>query len=198
MKTTIAILLFLLLFFSSCQEDPKQRIIDQEKEAQKREVVFNNINQGWNFNSQPINITSRNLTRNWNEWRILLTELSQKPKSSIGAFQQKAKTLSKRAIDLNNNIPEIYNTPEIKSRIDAITTKLNSINLYIHLNQIPDHKITQLVRETNSEFSSIQQQFEEIAFKKQIKMEEGENEMLQMLDTTRAISTDNQNIKILK
>jgi hypothetical protein len=198
MKTTIAQLLLLFLFFSSCQEDPKQRLMDQEKEAQKREVVFNNINQGWNFNSQTINITSRNLTRNWNEWRILLTELSQKPKSSIGAFQQKAKTLSKRALDLNNNIPEIYNTPEIKSRIDAISTKLNSINLYIHLNQIPDQKITQLVRETNSEFYSIQQQFEEIAFKKQIKMEEGENEMLQMLDTTRAISIDNQNIKILK
>ena len=92
------LLLFLVLLFS-CQEDPKDRALEQEKETQKREAIFTNINNGWNFNSQTLNATSRELTTNWAEWRVFLNELSQKPKSSIGAFQQKAKTLSKRAVE---------------------------------------------------------------------------------------------------
>lgn len=196
MKTTIVRLFLLVLFFSSCQEDPKQRLIEQQKEAHKRETIFNNINQGWNFKAQPINVTSRSLTSSWNEWRMFLSELSQKPKSSIGAFQQKAKTLTKRVIDLNNNIPATYNIPEIKSRIEAISTKINSINLYIHLNQIPDKSILQLVNETNNELVAFQQQLDEISVKKQIKMEDGESDMLRMLDTARAIPSNNSNIII--
>ena len=198
MKITIAQLLLLLLCLTSCQEDPKQRLLVQEKEAHKREVIYNRINKSWNFNAQPINATSRTLTSNWNEWRIFLSELGQKPKSSLGAFQQKAKTLTKRISDLNNNIPVIYNVPEVKSRIEAIETKINCINLYIHLNQIPDSKIVQLVMETNIELAAFQQQLEEIVIKKQIKMEEGESDMLRMLDTARAIPASNQNTKIIR
>lgn len=182
--------LLLLVFLSSCQEDPKSRALEQEKETQKREVIFTNINKGWNFNSQPINETSRKLTTNWAEWRVFLNELGQKPKSSISAFQQKAKTLSKSAIDLNINIPIKFDLPEIKSRIAVITTKINAVNLYIHLNQIPDKKIVQLIQEINSEVASLQSQFDEIIVKSEIKIEDGEGDMLRMLDTTRAIPTN--------
>ena len=182
--------LLLLVFLSSCQEDPKSRALEQEKETQKREVIFTNINKGWNFNSQPINETSRELTTNWAEWRVFLNELGQKPKSSISAFQQKAKTLSKSAIDLNINIPIKFDLPEIKSRIAVITTKINAVNLYIHLNQIPDKKIVQLIQEINSEVASLQSQFDEIIVKSEIKVEDGEGDMLRMLDTTRAIPTN--------
>ena len=197
MKLSFSTLLLLLVFLSSCQEDPKVRALQQEKETQKREVIFTNINKGWNFNAQPINETSRELTTNWTEWRVFLNELGQKPKSSIGAFQQKAKTLSKRAAELNNNIPIKYNLPEIKSRIAVITTKINAINLYIHLNQIPDKKIVQLVQEINGEVASMQWQFDEIKRKSEIKTEDGEGDMLRMLDTTRAIPT-NPEQKIIK
>jgi hypothetical protein len=190
MKLSFSSLLLLLVFLSSCQEDPKVRALEQKKEMQKREVIFTNINKGWNFTSQPINETSRELTTNWTELRVFINELGQKPKSSIGAFQQKAKTLSKRAAELNNNIPIKYNLPEIKSRIAVITTKINAINLYIHLNQIPDKKIVQLVQEINGEVASMQWQFDEIKRKSEIKMEEGESDMLRMLDTTRAIPTN--------
>jgi len=189
--------LLLLLLFSSCQEDPKVRALEQEKENQKREVIFSNINKGWNFNWQPSNDTSRNLTTSWAEWRVFLNELEQKPKSTIGAFQQKAKTLSKRALDLNNNIPIQYNIPEVKSRIAVITTKVNAINLYIHLNQIPDKKVVQLVQEINTELASMNNQLDEIKRKSEIKMEDGEADMIKMLDTTRAIPT-NPNPKISK
>ncbi len=120
-----------------------------------------------------------------------------KTKSSIGAFQQKAKTLSKRAVELNNNIPIKYNLPEIKSRIAVITTKINAINLYIHLNQIPDKKIVQLVQEINTEVAAMQLQLDEIKRRSEIKMEEGEGDMIRMLDTSRAIPT-NPEPKIIK
>jgi hypothetical protein len=198
MKLNFSTLLFCMLCLTSCQEDPKIRAMEQEKEAKKKEVIFNTINKGWNFNSQPYNETSRNLMSTWAAWREFLTELGQKPKSSIGAFQMKAKTLSKKASELNNNIPILYDLPEIKSRIAAINTKINSINLFINLNQIPDKKIVQLVQETNTEVASMQFQLEEITRKSNIKLEEGESDMLQMLDTTRAISTNNPNLNPAK
>lgn len=189
MKLSLSAFL-LLIVFSSCQEDPKVRALQQEKESQKREVIFNNISKGWNFNSQPTNEASRNLTTYWAEWRVFLNELGQKPKSSIGAFQQKAKTLSKRALELNNNIPIKYDLPEVKSRIAVITTKVNAINLYIHLDQIPDGKIVQLVQEINTELASINAQLDEIKRKGEIKTEDGEADMIRMLDTARAIPTN--------
>ena len=197
MKLSFSTLLLFLIFLSSCQEDPKVRALKQEKETQKREAIFANINNGWNFISQPVNGTSQELTINWAEWRVFLNELGQKPKSSIGAFQQKAKTLSKRAVELNNNIPIKYNLPEIKSRIAVITTKVNAINLYIHLNQIPDKKIVLLVQEINKELASMQWQLDEIKRKSEIKMEDGEGDMRLMLDTARAVPT-NPEPKIIK
>jgi hypothetical protein len=197
MKITFSSLLIGLFFITSCQEDPKLRALAQEKEVQKKEVIFKNISNGWNFSVQPNNKTSRSLTTTWGEWRVLLNELAQKPKSSLGAFQQKAKTLSKRATELNNNIPVEFNLPEIKSRINALCTKINAINLYIHLNQIPDAKIVKLVQEVNTEIQSLQFQFEEINRKSQIKIEDGESDMLKMIDTTRAIP-NNSNAKIIK
>ena len=187
MKAKILFLLFTFLLFLSCQDESKLRIVEQQKEAQKKEIVFANINKGWNFNAQPINETSRKLLTNWAEWRVFLKELSQKPKSSIGAFQQKAKTLSKKALDLNNHIPFAYSKPEIKSRISVIVTKVNALDLFIHLNQIPDTKIVQIVKEINSDINSIQVQLDEIDRKNNIKTEDGEADMIRMLDTVRAI-----------
>lgn len=197
MKLRFLATLLVFICITSCQDDPKVRALEQEKEAQKKDVIFANINKGWNFNSQPSNEISRSLTGYWSEWRVFLNELGQKPKSSIGAFQQKAKTLSKRAAELNNHIPIKFDLPEVRSRITVIITKVNTINLYIHLNQIPDKKIVQLVLEINSEVTSLQSQFNEIKVKSEIKIEDGEGDMLRMLDTTRAIPS-NPNQKIIK
>lgn len=197
MKLRFLATLLIVACITSCQEDPKLRALQQEKETQKREVIFTNISKGWNFNSLPTNETARSLTTYWAEWRVFLNELGQKPKSSIGAFQQKARTLSKRALELNNNIPIKYNLPEIRGRIAVITTKVNAINLYIHLNQIPDKKIVLLVQEINTELASLYAQIDEIRIKGEIKMEDGEADMIRMLDTARAIPS-NPNPKNVK
>ncbi|WP_284650876.1 hypothetical protein [Flavobacterium terrisoli] len=194
MQIRFSALVLMLLCLVSCQEDPKIRLLEQEKEANKQEAIFNTINSGWNFNTQLKNETARSLTTNWAEWRVFLNELGQKPKSSIGAFKSKAKALSKRAADLNKNIPPKFALPEVKSRIATISTKINSINLFINLQQIPDSKIVKLVQEINTEVASLQFQLDEITRKSNIKIEEGESDMLRMLDTTRAIP-NNPSIK---
>lgn len=180
----------MLVVVTSCQDDTKGRAIEQEKERQKSEVIFNSISNEWNFNIQSQSAPSRELLSNWAEWRLFINELNQKPKSSIGAFKQKAVTLSKRAVDLKNNIPLKYDLPEIKSRLAVITTKINALNLYIHLSQIPDKKIQKLVQEVNIDVASIQSQLEEIKVKSEIKIEEGERDLIRILDTTRAIPTN--------
>lgn len=197
MKPFFSVLLVTLLFLGSCQDDPKVRLLEQEKEAKKQEAVYNTISRGWNFNTKPLNETSGALTNSWNEWRVFLNELAQKPKSSIGAFKIKAKALSKRGAELNNNIPPNFNLPEVRSRIATINTKINAVNLFINLQQIPEQKIVKLVQEINTEVASLQYQLDEITRKSQIKIEDGESDMLKMLDTARAIPT-NPNIKPVK
>lgn len=178
--------LFTILILFSCQDDEK-RLAEQRKDAQIKEVIFKTIEKGWNFTTPSLNPATQDLISNWTELRQFLTELNEKPKSTIGAFQKKAKTLSKKAADLNNNIPANFNKPEIKARIAVLTTKINSINLFINLDAIPDQKVIANVVDANIELQALYRQMEEIVRKSYIPKEQGESDMIKMLDTTRAI-----------
>jgi hypothetical protein len=61
------------------------------------------------------------------------------------------------------------------------------LDLFIHLDNIPDKKVIVLVGEINAELVSLQRQMDKITEKSKIPVEEGESDMLRMLDTTRAI-----------
>jgi len=189
MKLQNSVLLVTFLVFFSCQDNKEQRLIENAKDAKKKEKIFNNINKGWNFNANPINQASQGLVALWPEWRGFLLELNSKPRSTIGAFQKKAKEFSKKAAELENNIPIAYNKPEVKSRISVLISKINSLNLYINLDEIPDDKVVALVLEINIELCSLQNQLDEIVRKSTIPKEEGESDLIQMLDTSRAIPT---------
>jgi hypothetical protein len=189
MKLQITVLLMAFLLLFSCQENKELRLIENVKDAKKKEKIFNKINNGWNFNANPINPAAQGLVTMWPEWRGFLLELNSKPKSTIGAFQKKAKELSKKVAELNNNIPMAYNKPEVKSRIAVLISKINSLNLYINLDEIPDDKVVGLVIEINGQLLSLQNQLDEIVRKSTIPLEEGESDMIQMLDTSRAIPT---------
>lgn len=192
MKLKLLHILFFSLLLVSCQNDNKLLIIEQQKEAQKKEIVFNNINRGWVFDLSPIEPVTQDKINGWMEWRAFLTEINQKPKSTIGAFQKKASALSKKVVDLNNNIPAEFNKPQIKARIAVITTKIKSMDLFIHLNQIPSSKVVKLISEINTEIDYFQLQLEEIVKRSQIPMEEGEEDIIRMKDTTRAIPNELQ------
>ena len=185
MTYRIVCLLFAFLLLS-CGDD-EQRQVENARDLKKKEAVFSNISRAWNFNTGPTNATSAALFQSWNEWRMLLNELAQKPKSTIGAFRTKAKTLSLKAKDLNTTVPAQFARPEIKSRVAVLQTKINALNLFVNLGDIPDQKVIALIADINTEVSALQSQMGEIVRRSQIPKEEGEADMLRMLDTARAI-----------
>lgn len=182
---------FLFLFFTliSCNDNAEKREAENLKDTKRKELIFETINKGWNFSIPTLSSNSQEVINNWNEWRLFLNEIELKPKSSIGAFQKKSKALSKRVMDLNMNIPPTFNKPEVRSRISVLVTKINSINLFINLDNIPDKKVVALVSEVNLELISLTQQMDEIIRKNAIPKEDGESDMIRMLDTSRAIPT---------
>ncbi|WP_367756033.1 hypothetical protein [Flavobacterium sp. WC2430] len=187
MKYKIIYVFFLVLILSSCKNDNQKRVAENEKEVKKKELIFSTINKGWVFYDTPINDASEASVASWNEFRQFLAELAIKPKKTIGAFQQKSAAISKKAMALNNNIPYQYNKPQIKSRISTLITKVRMLDLFIHLDNIPDQKVIHLIAEINNELSSLQRQMDKIVEKGKIPVEEGESELKQMMDASRAI-----------
>ena len=187
MKYNFAVFFSLIFLLLSCKNDNEKRLVENKKEIQKREVIFKNIQNGWVLYDTPVTEAAEKSIASWNEWRIFLAELTQKPKKTIGAFQQKSKALSKKAMALNDNIPYEYNKPQIKSRISTLITKVRLLDLFINLDNIPDKKVTLLVSEINLELVSLQRQMDKIVEKSKIPIEEGESELRRMMDTARAI-----------
>ena len=178
MKIYTFLLLALFTLFVSCKDDESARLQANAKDTQKNDEIFEKIDKAWIFNTPPPNAAVQSRIQGWAEWRLFLTELHQKPKSSIGAFKQKAKTLSLKVSDLQNNIPPVFNKPEVISRIMTLTTKVKSLELYINLSYIQDQKVLRLIPEINEELLSLQSQMEEIVKKSEIRLEDGEAEML--------------------
>ena len=179
----------LLILLASCnQENNQMRLAENAKDAKKKKVIFENIRKGWGFYDEPINEATEETIKTWNELRLFMQELHQKPKKTIGAFQQKSDAIAKKAMALSNNIPEMFNKPQIKSRIQVLITKVRLMDMYIHLDNIPDKKVVQLVGEVNKELATLQRQIDILTEKSKIPVEEGEDEMRRMLlDSARAI-----------
>ncbi|MCK8140589.1 hypothetical protein MW871_01655 [Flavobacterium sp. I-SCBP12n] len=187
MINKIAIFFFLVFIFSSCQNDDQKRIAENNKEIQRKEVQFKNIEKSWVFYDTPITEASEKSMANWNEWRLFLNELAQKPKKTLGAFQQKSKVLTTKVMALNNNIPAEFNIPPIKSRISTVLAKVQMLNLYINLDVIPEKKVASIIAEINTELVSLQRQMEKTIDKSKIPVEVGESDLLKMMDASRAI-----------
>ena len=190
MKKKLFGVVALLILTIGCKNDDNQRAIEQEKDIKKKELVFENINKNWNFNVPTLNPQTQVLLNNWVEWRLFKEDINRKPKSSIGAFQQKSKSLSKKVTDLSLAIPPTIATTAVKSRISVLTTQIKMLELYMNLQQIPYEKVKVLVPEINLGIASLNAQFEEINRKQQMPLEKGESDMIRMLDTTRAIPGD--------
>ena len=182
------IYLFALIFaLNSCKNETEKRLIETEKDVKKKELIFSIIEKAWVFNAKPINETSRSTTLVWNEWRLFLAELDQKPKKTIGAFQKKSTEISKKAMALQDNIPLEFAKPQIKARISTLITKVQMLDLYIHLSTIPEQKVIVLIPEINSQLVALQSQMDKIVQKSRIPLEEGESDLIKMMDSARAI-----------
>ncbi len=187
MKSTWFSFIFAVLILTSCQNNDAARLAELKKDAQKRDLIFKTISKGWRFQMPPLNAKTQALTQDWPELHAFAAELNQTPKSTTNAFQKKAVELSKKAFALNNNIPIPFNRPEIKSRVAALNTKVNSLTLFLNIDDIPQEKIVLLVQEINIALQSLYQQLDEVVRRNDIPKEEGETDMIRMLDTARAI-----------
>ncbi|ABQ04233.1 hypothetical protein [Flavobacterium johnsoniae] len=187
MKYKIALFLLLIFALQSCQDENQKRLAENAKEAKKNAKIFNNINKAWIFIDEPINEVSEQNIKTWTEWRDFIKEIGDKPRKTIGAFQKKSTAISKKAMALNNSIPNEFNQPAIKSRISVLITKIKMMDLFIHLSQIPDDKVAFLIGEINKELVSLERQMDKIVERSKVPKEQGEEDFLKMLDTTRAI-----------
>jgi hypothetical protein len=161
----------------------------QEKEIikskQEKELVFNTINKNWIFTPTTLSPESQEIINNWNDWRLFTTELYEKPKGTMGAFQRKTKALVQKAETLNNAIPLIINTTQTKSRLTAIITKVKALQNFMNLDRIPEKRVIPLISDLNIEIISLQQQIEETIQRSHIQKEEGEQEMINKLKTSK-------------
>ena len=192
---TRLLILLMAIVLSSCSDDSAERKIAYERAQQKSQEVFLAISNAWKFNTVPMNPQSERLRATWGPWRVFLSELEQKPQSTINAFRAKSKMLATRARELQS-VPPPYNRPEIISRIAVLTTKINELDVYINLNRIPKDKVVTLVAEINQEMASFQAQLAEIVRRSQIPREQGESDLIRMRDTARAIPTPAKPLKI--
>jgi hypothetical protein len=182
------IYVFLLIFgLFSCKNENEKRQEESIKDIKKKELIFSIIEKAWVFNAKPINETSRSSALAWKELREFLSELDQKPKKTIGAFQKKSAELSKKVMALNNQIPVQFDKPQIKARIAILITKVRMLDLYIHLKDIPEQKVIALIPEINIQLVALQNQMDKIVKKSKIPLEEGESDLIKMMDSARAI-----------
>lgn len=181
------LILVLWTFTLACQQTDEQEIVQQQKAQKARTLVLREIKSGWHFHTPTLRSDTQNMLRNWSELRQFNSEIMQPPGASIGGFQQKAKTLSKKAVELNKSIPAEFDKPEVKSRIAALTTKINQINLYLNIREIPAKKISALVADADDAWSALYREMNEIVQKSKIPLEEGESDVIMMQDPSRAI-----------
>jgi len=172
------------VLLASCNDFDEQTK-EAEKLAQKNELVFQNISKKWNFNFPQAQPEIEKVLLSWNEWQQFQKEMQQKPKTSLLAFQVKIKNVSGKADTLVVTVPEKYNSPQVRSRLITMNTKIKSLDTFIHLQDIPEKRVIQLIEEINTEINGVYKQWNEIVIKTAIPKEIGEDEMIRALDTTR-------------
>ena len=182
MKYIVLLFLLSMILFTGCKDDDKTHEMQITKALKEKELVFNTINKTWNFTPKALTPEAQNITNNWSDWRLFTSELYQKPKGTIGAFQRKTKSLTQKVDVLNNTIPERINKPQIKSRLMAIITKVKALHTFMNLDRIPEKKVVTLITDLNVEVNAFQDQIEEIVRRSHIQKEEGEQEMLNSLN----------------
>lgn len=179
-----------LVLFSSCDKNEKSTEEQQMIIEKKRDSIFKTIDDQWVIQIPKINQNVQNHLVNWKEWNDFEKEYRIKPVTSLSAFHKKAQRLSKLAAEMQNNIPEIYNKPDVKSRIFLLNTNLNSLEMLLELDLIPAKEVKELFSKINKNYQSLANQFDEILIRKAIPVEVGEQEMIQSLDTIKRATLD--------
>lgn len=174
----------------SCNDDDEKRRQETLKAEKQNDSILKIISGNWKFNVPPATPKVREEVSGWNEWQQFTNELSETPTGTIGAYKQKTKNLVNKADKLRENIPLLFDKPQVRSRIGVLITKIKSLYTYINLDVVQQDKAVKLIGEITNETISLQKQFDEIIRLKEVPKERGEEEMLRALDTLRMANPD--------
>lgn len=177
-----------LFLFTSCNDSEKSAEEETLLISKKRDSIFKTIDDQWKIQMPKISQDIQSNLVDWKEWNAFEKEYRVKPVTSLSAFRNKTKELSTLATSLQNNIPEIYNTPDVKSRLYLLSTNLNSLEMMMELDIIPAKEVKVLFAKVNKNYQSIVNQFNEILIRKAIPKELGEEKLIQSLDTIKRAS----------
>lgn len=178
MKLLFSYSFMLLLLFSSCKEDTQVHEIEIQKAKKEKELVFNSINKAWNFPERTLTPESQIISTSWNEWRLFINELHQKPTATISAFKLKTRNLVQKADMLEATIPNKLNKPQVKTRLVAMITKLKALNMFLNVDRIPEKRVVTIITDLNLEVNAMYDQIEKIVRRSHIQLEEGEAVMI--------------------
>ncbi|MES2812252.1 MAG: hypothetical protein V4670_07260 [Bacteroidota bacterium] len=179
MKSIFSYSLLVVFLFSACKKDVTINEVDIQKAKKEKELVFNAINKAWNFPERTLTPEAQIIATNWNEWRLFINELNQKPQSTISAFKIKTKNLVQKAEVLQSTIPSKLNKPQVKTRLTALITKLKALNMFLNVDRIPEKRVVEMVTDLNLEVNAVNYQIEKIVRRSHIQLEEGEAELIQ-------------------
>lgn len=178
-----------LVVLCGCKKTTSDVYSHNEEQVKRQDSLFSNVDKKWIFTplSTPKNVEQK--ISEWKDWHALLAEISSKPLSSLSAFRQEAANFVLLGDKLSSSVPEEFNTPAIQSRIALLNTNLQRLDMYMHLDQIPDKKIAEILSQSNKNMQSIINQIEVILLKKSIPKEEGEDRLYQNIDTVKRATT---------
>lgn len=184
------IVLCIGMILSSCNDDDEKRMQETLKAEKQTDSILKIISGNWKFDVPPAAPKVLAEVSGWNEWQQFTNELSDTPTGTIGAYKQKTKNLVNKADKLRENIPALFDKPQVRSRIGVIITKIKSLYTYINLDVVQQDKAVMLISEITNETISLQKQFDEIIRLKEVPRESGEEQMLRALDTMRMADPD--------
>ncbi|WP_116789963.1 hypothetical protein [Flavobacterium psychrotrophum] len=180
---------FAALLFS-CNDDEKARIAETQRTIKTNDSILKVIAANWKFDLAPPTPKVAESINGWNEWQQFLNELHQKPTGTLDAYRRKTKILVTKADQLMNNIPPFFNKPQIRSRLAVLVTQTRQLYTFMSIETIPDKKVVGIINAITDDLDSTQKQFDEIIRFSEIPKEEGEEQMLRALDTTRLANPD--------
>ncbi len=188
----IVLALFLSAALLSCEDEDKQRRAETIKAAKMNDSILKIISSNWKFNVPSPSAKVQQRISTWNEWHQFKAELMQKPTGGIAAYKQKTKNLVNKVDQLKNNIPAMFNKPQVRSRLGVLITKIKQLYTFLNLEVVQDKKVLQYIGEITHETAAVQVQLDEIIRLSEIPKEVGEDEMLRALDTARMANPDRQ------
>ena len=162
------LLVVLLLVFASCKEGENK---NDALSKDIQELLYLDIVSQWDVVKFD-NKTQQSQIDSWNEFRILKSELAQKPQATLGALRQKSELLSQQTVNVLGTMPIGLNTNEAISRIKVLLSKIKMLETQVHQDYLNIDAIIKYNTEVIQDFDLLEKQLIRIIVRSQLKLEE--------------------------